>query len=105
MEIVNSDKRLFDTLIDGTACILAGKPSYNSDFEAIENSKIWKKYVIQLDTIYQRAFKKRYNKIADWSDDMNIKQEFSNNKLFYPFSGPDVLNALTMFPLNNEYIM
>jgi hypothetical protein len=65
----------------------------------------YKKYVLALDSNFQKIEASRLNKMRAWAK-TEMSAELNTPKvLFYPFSGPDALHAFTFYPNAQEYIM
>jgi len=86
-----------------TARFLAG---FNGE-EGNASSKITSEYISDYKKWINKAWDKYQSKNLDpikkWRDS-NIKFE-TKGTLFYPFSGPDILNASTFFPQASQYIL
>ncbi len=69
---------------------------YNNDWKNFANdfSNRWKKY----DTTHLNSIKK-------WRDEELIELNKNTSTIFYPFSGPDILNAYTLFPHAKTFVM
>lgn len=90
--------------LDETARFLAGKKlDKKSKLYAYTLSKFYKKYVERLNTGWNSFQKPNLTKIAHWW----VKHSPSkyNKKILYPFSGPDIINALTLFPEGELYML
>ncbi len=93
---------------DDVARFISGLQATDSttDLIVLHQTKKWQKYSSDFDTSWVRSQdKRRVSKMEEWR-----KAELDNTKtdtstLFYPFSGPDFLNAFTFFPKANKYIM
>ena len=70
--------------------VLTKRPDYAKYREAIDRN--WNKY-----------FGENMKKCRTWSDKF-LPQRY-NPRIFYPFSGPDILHPLTFYPEGNDIIM
>ncbi|MFN3604198.1 MAG: hypothetical protein ACK4UJ_05780 [Leptonema sp. (in: bacteria)] len=90
--------------------ILAGlqKPDFNSDDEKLNQilqSSVYKNHYKQMQISWEKTEEIRLQKMRKW-----VESELSflcekKNVIFYPFSGPDVLNVQILFPCAKEYIL
>lgn len=62
----------------------------------------YKKYKKDISALWDTNDKKNLKKIEEWRP-QHLK--ISGKRLFYPFSGPDILNALAFFPDAEDIIM
>lgn len=91
------------TAYNDTALFLAGLPLNKAEFKHLTETKSYEEYKTAIDTNWNNFFGSNRTLIADWT-----KKHLGNNysrALFYPFSGPDILHALTFYPEANEIIM
>jgi hypothetical protein len=77
----------------------------NLEYKKIMDSKIYKSHYNEMQNAWKKAEEVRLKKMRDW-----VHLELSNlckkeNPIFYPFSGPDVLNVEILFPCGKEYIL
>ncbi len=86
------------------ARFIAGmKLTEGSSLGLYTNSSRYQKYNEHIDIIWERFKKQKLEKIEDWR---SVQMKDINGKtIFYPFSGPDILNALAFFPEAREFIM
>ncbi len=105
-QTVKIDTAFKDNINNETARYLSGLPQLeNNQFSALENNKRWQKYAAEADTNWNKLYSQRLYKMQDFG-----KSELgsSTNKiqtLFYPFSGPDILNVYQFFPNAQQYIL
>ncbi|MDD3859495.1 MAG: hypothetical protein PHW83_04800 [Bacteroidales bacterium] len=94
-----------DTTLDQIAALLAGD---NADaFKKVftDDMTFWNDYKISIDTPWQRITDERLAKMDKWSK-AEVSSKINDTALmFYPFSGPDFLNAYHLFPNANDYIL
>ncbi|MFH0974736.1 MAG: hypothetical protein V1874_03015 [Spirochaetota bacterium] len=93
-----------DPKINETALFLAGKeiPS-QSDLHKYSKTKEYNTYSKQIDANWDKLQRLNEKKISIWRQ-KNLPKDYTKS-IFYPFSGPDILNAVIFFPDGDEYIM
>jgi hypothetical protein len=91
------DAQLARALVDPSARLLAGLPvDAQSPLQALSTTPALQKHARAVDVVWQKATAPRLaaqrafaaQELADVADDA----------VFYPFGGPDILNALVLFP-------
>jgi len=83
---------------------LAGKKiERDSRLFPITLDKRYLTYKKQIDLSWKGFQEKNLSSIKRWSE-KNINYEYSKT-VFYPFSGPDIINAVTFFPEAEKYIL
>lgn len=85
--------------LDDVAQFLAGRPqASNSSVPAVlRESKHWQQFAKEMDQEwkeYDHAFVKP---ASEWSK-RELSKDVQSSTLFYPFSGPDIVTALVLFP-------
>lgn len=71
-----------------------------------EQSQALKAYANKLEELRDSYYERNLSKMVEWRNKNLVN--LSSNKdepLFYPFSGPDVVNMLTLFPNRKTYVM
>jgi hypothetical protein len=103
---VNSESETGPTDVNNTARFIAGIAQDNeNEFKNLENNTYWVNYSSNLNKRFKTLDSTRYSKMRTWRD-LELKEiNTSTEKLFYPFSGPDFLNAYTFFPHAKEYTL
>jgi hypothetical protein len=87
-----------------SAKFLAGKPlSPSSRLFQLTLDKRYVSYVDEIKRSWERLQKKNIDAIVKWRGE-NLPKKY-NKTIFYPFSGPDILNAVVFFPDGDDYIM
>jgi len=87
-----------------SAKFLAGKPlSPSSRLFQLTLDKRYVSYVDEIKKSWERLQKKNIDAIVKWRGE-NLPKKY-NKTIFYPFSGPDILNAVAFFPDGDDYIM
>jgi hypothetical protein len=84
--------------------LLAGKglPPENAWPAEAARSSTYASYVRRLDRAWERYDERTLKPVATWVErELNVAPEL----VFYPFSGPDILNALSFFPRGKRYLL
>ena len=86
-----------------TAAFIAGLPlDEGSSYTVLAAAPEYLMYRKRIEATWERYVRNNLQKIEEWRAH-NL--EGGNEVLFYPFSGPDILNAVAFFPDAREYIM
>jgi len=95
---------IFDTILNKKAEFIAGKsPNY---YKKIEDKDFYKKHKKIVQKNWENFDIKNITPIKNWAKKENICfSESQNSTLFYPFSGPDILYGITLFPDCKNYIL
>ena len=97
----------FDTnnIYDRTAAVIAGLNGKAGEYNHFFDSGAWKSNCGFIDSSWAKMSKSRLSEMRTWSE----KEFNSPNKkvttVFYPFSGPDFLTAVTFFPDPDTLVM
>jgi hypothetical protein len=93
-----------DSTINETAHFLAGReiPKDSTLFE-YSKTKEYKSYSKLIEINWDKLQRLNEKKITIWRE-KHLPETYTRT-IFYPFSGPDILNAVIFFPDGNEYIM
>jgi hypothetical protein len=94
------------TSANDVARLLAGKPvGEASALKDVMESPVWKAHAAEFDRVWKLIETDRLPAMrrfqASQLDDARIRQRV----LLYPFGGPDVFNAVALFPHNPAYIL
>jgi hypothetical protein len=90
---------------DNLASFISGLPYDKSGcYQRIDSMIGWNQYASDIDSIFSFGNRVRINKMKTWADSVLIKNK-SVTTLFYPFAGPDFLNADIFYPNADQYIM
>ena len=93
-----------DTRFNETSLFLAGKGiPPTSTLHAYSQGREYKAYSGRIDASWNRLQIANLKKIEAWRE-KHLPGKYTDT-VFYPFSGPDILNALAFFPDGTEYIM
>jgi hypothetical protein len=95
----------YDTLTDNKVAFISGMAHTKTECLGIlDTTKKWKSFAIAMDTMFQKIETNRLQKMRIWADSQLVKNQ-ATTTVFYPFSGPDFLNANVFFPKADNYIM
>ncbi len=90
--------------VNEAALFLAGKPlPAESGLESFSKGQFYSSYRAQMDAGWKKFQKPNLDKIAEWWKDRRFATR--TKAVLYPFSGPDIINALTFYPDADLYIM
>lgn len=85
------------------ARFIAGLRNRQGTLTACEDKPTWRQYAKFIDRSWERFDRKHLAPMREWAS-----QELStahSATVFYPFSGPDVVNMYTLFPHAKTYLM
>jgi hypothetical protein len=92
--------------LDDLCSIISGlKPSRTADYSAIIKSRNWVSFSSNLTSRFNKLDSSRISKIKVWRDKEIADVSKKSTTIFYPFSGPDFLNAFTFFPYQEKIYM
>jgi hypothetical protein len=94
-----------DSTLNAIAQLLAGLPITARGFESISNDANTKKHYTEFEKGWKTLTDKRLDKMRKWHNEELSEWNTNEYNLFYPFSGPDFLNAFEMFPNADNYVM
>lgn len=95
----------YDTLTDDIAAFIAGRPHGNSGcMPYLDTATTWNRYSFWMDSGFADLDTGRFAKMKSWADAELIDRHGSTT-LFYPFGGPDFLNANIFYPNAESYIL
>ena len=91
---------------DDFSRFIAGYPALDSSrLSNLANTTDWPQFAKRLDSSWSILEKNRLSKMRDWSK-VEIKSAHEGKRdLLYAFSGPDMLNAFTLFPTATNYTL
>jgi len=94
------------TYVQDVAAYLAGQPvSSQSALRPLTAQPAWQAFAADADKSWTQYHATRTNKIESWAATELDSVRASSPTIFYPFSGPDLLNAVTMFPDSKTYVL
>jgi hypothetical protein len=76
----------------------------NACLVKLDSSVKWKNYSRDLETLFAHTNSFRIEKMKSWADSELVRNK-DIKTVFYPFSGPDFLNADIFYPDADQYIM
>jgi hypothetical protein len=86
--------------------MLAGlEPSASGPLAAIAARPEWQAWEREFDSQWTKATADRFGHMARWRDTEVTPLVGSCGTLMYPFSGPDILNAILLFPDCRQYVL
>ena len=95
-----------DTALDNTARFIAGLSQLETNsFSELEKDKYWADFKTSMDANWATMVKDRLTPMQDWQTEVLSPLIQDSLKLFYPFSGPDILHAEIFFPKAPEMVM
>ncbi len=115
VEVIEVKKEVKDSIIpqilpvnsvtDDIASFISGTPYGKSQCLSKYDSIIkWTSYAKELDKLFSNASSLRLEKMKTWAA-TELKRDRITSTVFYPFSGPDFLNAHLFYPNADQYIM
>jgi len=95
-----------DKMATNRAMILAAiVPNDTTGYGRIINSEAFKMHQKAFNEGWENLESKYLSKLRPWRDSEISDMNKEGNTVFYPFSGPDILNAYTLFPNADNYIL
>jgi len=95
----------YDTLKDDLAGFISGKAhGLSGCLATLDSTTIWKKFAFTMDSGFADLDTSRFRKMKVWADSELVDRNGSST-LFYPFGGPDILNANIFYPNADKYIL
>jgi hypothetical protein len=95
-----------DQELTDTARLLAGlTPSPSGHLAAIATKPEWQAWQREFDREWTQATQERFQQMGAWRDRELKAATGACSTLMYPFSGPDILNALMLFPDCQRYVL
>jgi len=91
--------------LDSVARLLAGLPPSHSDHAELAAAKTWIKHSSTMQKSWAQVRDGQLATMKTWRATQLPKNCPVGDTLFYPFSGPDFLNAYTLFPECDTYVM
>ena len=94
-----------DNIKDDLVSFMSGMPNKKSGcLPSLDSMDKWNHYAREIDNMFSHANSLRFKKMRVWADSELVKNQ-SITTLFYPFSGPDFLNANIFYPDVDQYIL
>lgn len=92
--------------VNAAARFLAGLPGLpDSPFLELEKEEAWKAHAVSIGAIWDKNEQVRVGKMREFHKTALSGPAFDSKTVFYPFSGPDVLTALSFFPNHKLYVL
>ncbi len=88
---------------DGIAKLISAVP--DTIYTGIREESAWKSYATRMDSTWKMVADKRLSPMRNWAKTEYDSVAKLSDTLFYPFSGPDFLNAYTLFPNTKTYFL
>ncbi|MGA1250042.1 MAG: hypothetical protein ACO3YM_06115, partial [Candidatus Kapaibacteriota bacterium] len=96
--------RGLDTTIDESSRFIAGLPMASNRLRGIASYGFYGVHTKRLQELFRRVKTKRLKPMSDFSQTELSTDKVGDGTLFYPFSGPDALHAVTLFPNYKQYV-
>ena len=92
--------------VQDVAAYLAGQPvSQGSDLHTLTARPAWQAFAAAEEKSWTKYHETRTTKIQRWAATQLDSARAQSPTIFYPFSGPDLLNVVTMFPASETYVL
>ncbi|GAA4000685.1 hypothetical protein GCM10022408_09730 [Hymenobacter fastidiosus] len=92
--------------VQDVAAYLAGMPvSQNGDLRPLTTQPGWQAFAADADKSWANYHQTRTGKIQPWAAAELDSVRQAAKTVFYPFSGPDLLNVVTMFPTSQTCVL
>ena len=92
--------------VQDVAAYLAGQPvSQGGDLRALTARPAWQAFAADAEKSWTKYHETRTTKIQRWAATQLDSVRAQSPTIFYPFSGPDLLNVVTMFPGSETYVL
>jgi hypothetical protein len=96
----------FDKKFDNIARYISGiKQEEGSALASLDTSKSWQSFSTSFDSSWKMLDANRFSKMKVWAETELKEANKTTRNVFYPFSGPDVLNAFILFPNAETYTL
>jgi hypothetical protein len=96
----------FDKKYDQIARAISGiRQETGSPLASTDTTSSWKSFSTSFDSSWALIQGKRFSKMVDWRNSELADVNATTNDVFYPFSGPDILNAFILFPKAKTYTL
>ncbi len=81
-------------------------PEVAGRFSSVTGDAVWQAYRAEFDRTWSHSETERFQAMRAWRDgELRDALPGPCDTLFYPFSGPDIVNAWVLFPNCNRYVM
>jgi hypothetical protein len=97
---------VFDKKFDNIARYISGiKQEEGSPLSSLDTAKSWLSFSSSFDSSWRMLETNRFSKMKDWAKTELSEPNKTTRNVFYPFSGPDILNAFILFPNAETYTL
>jgi hypothetical protein len=103
-EVSSELPRGLDTTINESSRFIAGLPLSSNRLRGITKYPFYTLHAKRLNDLFGRVKSKRLNAMSTFSQTELAADKAGEGTLFYPFSGPDALHAVTLFPNYKQYV-
>ena len=95
----------YDTLHDDIAAFIAGiSHNVSGCMPKLDTLSSWRRYSLWMDSGFADLDTGRFAKMREWADE-ELVNRYAGTTVFYPFGGPDLLNANVFYPNAGSYIL
>jgi hypothetical protein len=95
----------FDTINDDIAAFISGMAHGKSGcLGKLDSTTKWNQFSVRIDSGFLDLDTTRFAKMVNWADS-ELVDRLGSTTLFYPFGGPDLLNANIFYPNADKYIL
>jgi hypothetical protein len=95
----------FDTVLNDVSSFISGIDHGKSGCLArLDSTTMWKQFSVRLDSGFLDLDTARFIKMQRWADS-ELVDFHGSTPVFYPFGGPDFLNANIFYPNADKYIL
>lgn len=92
--------------IDAAARLLAGLPvAEAAEGFAVTRDAAWQRYSAQLERSFQRLQSSQLAPMTQWRERHIGEHPASHGPVYYPFSGPDLVYLLNLFPQADRFVL
>ncbi len=96
----------YDRAVTDTARVLAGlRPENPPRFARVLDRPSWKAHAELFNSNWAHNEQTRFGLMRKWRDEEFGRMTSNCDVLFYPFGGPDALNAILLFPACRSYLL
>ena len=94
------------TYVHNVAAFLAGTaPSQNSPLHALTDAPAYQDFVNKQNQSWAKYTSTHTSRMTQWAATELDSVQRQSPTVFYPFSGPDFLNVVTIFPRSDTYVL